>query len=1582
MALKITFLFIGILTIFSNSNIYADHVIGADLTYECLGGNEYEFTLTVYRDCSGAFFTDTPELTFSNSCGFNATRPTVFVGSEEISQLCPTEIVNSTCNGGALPGVEKYTYTVRQVLSPCADWTISWNLCCRNPSVTNLNVTNTTQMYLEASIDNLDGSCNSSPSFSSDPIINVCEGDPFSYNNGVTDADGDSLVFELVTPQNFISGSFPVPITYQGAFNPYYPVTTAPPNTFGFDVNTGQMEFTPSGIQRSIITTKVSEYRNGRLMGSTMRDVLLVVQACANSKPVFTPSLLSGAGTNLTGNTVSVCAGTPMNLQIEVTDPNAGDVIAAASNLAEAIPGATINTSGANPVLVGVEWTPTVADIGNYVFSVRATDNSCPIKGESSIAFNIQVQNSAVLPAKTYFICPGVTQSLQVEATTPDNGGTYTWSPATNLSDPTIRNPIANVLLPITYTVTYEEPGLCPVVEEIIIQGEGELTVADNQVEICSGGSVQLEANFSLNGTTVPFNYVWDPPAGLSNPLAANPIASPPTSTVYTVRVLTPSCTYEENVFVRVDQPVNLGILPDVAVCDNDSVSLLPAGTTFPLSTFTWVPTLGLDDPTKANPKASPSVNTTYTLTVSNACGTEIEDVDVKVSPPINANIAITNISCFGADDGGLSVVTTGGTGNLTYTWSPALPTNAVQSNLAPGAYEVIVADENSCTDTANAQVVQPPLLELAVVEKKDVSCSDASNGLISVAATGGIPSYQYSLDGFTYLDINTYTGLQAGAYIVSVRDQNGCVTSTAPQQVLSPAKLNVLVTGQVNPSCNTTFGSIAVIGDGGTPAYEYSIDGTNYTTATLFDGLGPGTYTLDIRDANNCSASTETQILEITDPFGFVDSLANISCFDEEDGVVVIEAAGGTPGYEYSLDGQAFGLDSVFTDLGPGQHIVVIRDDLGCAFAVNFDIDEPTELTAIIGSQSPPSCNGLSDGAAVIIGNGGTPTYQFRQGAGPFSPVNNFSNLASGTSTFEIQDANGCVAEVNISLFEPDLLEIAVDSISPVVCNGERNGFISLSADGGTPNYLYSLDGNNFFNVSEFISLSPGDYTFYSRDANSCVDSVDVVMTEPPILNPIIIDTNPISCFGESSGLIEIDAEGGVPPYSFSNDNVTFGAITTFGQLGAGTYSFFVRDAQGCVREINQTLLEPTPLFFQSSSANVSCNGTNDGFASVEVSGGITPYTYAWSNGETGSTVSDLSGGLLAVVITDANGCTLTETFDIIQNPPLIIDSLISQDVSCFGAQDGVARVVTSGGTGVISYAWSDNSTNPNNFGLSGGTYAVTISDTEDCTIQDSVVINEPDSLFIEIQRQEDARCQLTNGLISIEAVGGTPTYEYMWDTDPPTDQTTLTNLSGGTYTVTVVDANDCQVESIISIDSLASPVADFTPVWTERDSSVWDPQGTNFLNLSTGAVRFEWTFGDGNISDETNPLNEYIDPGTYWVTLTAFDALGECPSVDSLLLELIPRGNVFLPNAFSPNNDGFNDEFKPVGLQINEFKMSIFDQWGNLIKETDGLTEAWDGLHSDGSPAPEGVYVFIIRALINDGTTYERTGSITLIR
>ncbi|MEL6190900.1 MAG: gliding motility-associated C-terminal domain-containing protein [Bacteroidota bacterium] len=1582
---KITFLFSGLLAVFSIPNTYADHVIGADLTYECLGGNTYQFTLTVYRDCSGAFFTTPPELSFSSSCGFTTTQPTTFVGSEEISQLCPTELINSTCNSGspsALPGIEKYTYTVTQVLAPCADWTVSWNVCCRNQAVTNLNITNTTELYVEATIDNLDGSCNSSPVFSNDPVINVCEGDPFSFNNGVTDADGDSLVFDLITPRNFVSGSFPSPIGYVGAFNPYYPVATAPANTFSFDRNTGQMEFTPSGIQRSVVTTRVTEYRNGRVIGTTMRDVLMVVQSCANSKPTFTPSLLSGAGTSLNGNTVSVCAGSPMDLQIQVDDPDAGEVVSIASNLAEAIPAANISTSGSNPVLINVQWSPTVADLGNYIFTVRAADNSCPFKGESSIAFNIQVQTSTVLPTKDYFICPGVTSSLQIEATTADNGGTYTWSPTTNLSNPNIRNPIANVGLPTTYTVTYQEAGGCPIVEEIVIQGEGELTVVDNTVEMCTGGSVQLEANFTLNGSSVPFNFVWDSPAGLSDPLISNPIASPPTSTVYSVRVLTPSCTYEENVFVRVDQPVNLGILPDVSVCDNDSVNLLPSGTTFPLSTFQWVPTLGLDDPNRANPKASPSINTTYTLTVSNACGTEIENVNVRVSPPLNSNVAINNVSCFGADDGSLSVVTTGGSGTLSYTWSPALSDNATQTGLMPGNYEVIVQDENNCADTLQAPITEPPLLELDITEEKDVTCSDNKDGLISVAATGGVPAYQYSLDGFTYLDLNTFTGLQGGTYIVSARDQNNCIVSTAPIQIQAPAQLNLVVVGQVNPSCNTNFGLIEVTGDGGTPGYTYSIDGINFGTDPVFDGLGPGSYNLDIRDANGCDSRTIAQIQQISDPFGVVDSLANISCFDEEDGAVLIDASSGTPGYEYAIDGQPFGLDSLFTDLRAGQHVVVIRDDLGCEFNVNFEIIEPTELSAVIGSQAEPSCNGLSDGTAVILGNGGTSPYQYRVGAGPYTPINTFNNLGAGASNFEVRDSNGCLADVNIVLFEPDLLEMSVDSTTDIVCNGESGGAVFLSATGGMPNYLYSLDGNNFFNVDNFNSLSTGDYTFYSRDANQCVDSIDVTITEPPILNPIILDTNPIPCAGENTGLVEISAEGGMPPYTYSTDNVTFGNTTIFDQLVAGSYSFFVRDDLGCVREINQTLFEPEPLFFTSNSANVSCDATNDGFASVEVSGGITPYSYAWSNGETGASVSNLSGGILEVIIRDANGCSLNQSFDIVQNPPIFIDSLLTDDVSCFGASDGSARVVARGGSGFINYSWSNSGTTAEIQAISGGTYVITLTDTEDCVLTDSVVVNEPEQLAVNIQRQEDARCELTNGLLSIEALGGTPTYDYMWDTDPPTDATTITDLSGGDYTISIIDANDCQIDSTITVEVLPSPVADFTPVWTERDSSVWNPQGTDFLNLSSGAIRYEWNFGDGNFSTETDPTNEFLGPGTYWVSLTAYDALGECPDVDSLLIELVPRGNVYLPNAFSPNSDGRNDEFRPVGLQINEFKMTIYDQWGTLVKETNGLNEGWDGIGADGKTAPEGVYVFVIRALINDGTVYERTGSITLIR
>ena len=724
--------------LFTYQQAKATHAMGADLRYECLGGDEYRITLSIYRDCIGSGLSAKQNIVFSSaSCGISpyilkADRSSII----ELSPLCPSQQPNSTCNGGILPGVEEHRYELITTLAQqCADWNISWQLCCRNLAITNSVITNTTRIYIESFLDNLNVTCNNSPFFTTAPVPFLCEGEPFLFNNGAIDPDGDSLVFELIDPLEYLSGT-PTPIAYNSNFSPTYPMATAPANTFNFDQNSGQFSFTPNNLQQGIVALIVKEYRNGILIGSTMRDIQMVVILCNNSVPVInTPINVTGGLLN--GNTFSICAGSTLDFDIIVTDGDPGDSLQALSSLTTAIPGATFTVTGINPLSISISWPTTLADTGNYFFSINANDNGCPIVGKSNVGYNIIVSTGQILPVQSVIICPSSTDSIQITATTPNPGGvgTYHWTPSLGVSDSTISNPFAYTnggSGTFSYSVSYEEPGECPIIEPFIIEPEGELEIlTDSVLHICTGDSIQLGASFTQTGIQVPFTFTWDPPFSLTNTGISNPIAFPNTTTLYSITASTLTCDYTANVLVIVDSPPILDPINDEIICQGDSVALNPTGSNIDSSNFVWTPFSGLSDPFIQNPIAFPTNTTTYTLTVTNGCGIAAQNVTIDVKQPLSLAASGININCNGANDGSISTITYGGGGGNSFIWIPNVSSSSSAMNLGPGLYTIIVNDTANCTDTTSLIISEPPPLVVALTDTTHLDCFGDSTGII-----------------------------------------------------------------------------------------------------------------------------------------------------------------------------------------------------------------------------------------------------------------------------------------------------------------------------------------------------------------------------------------------------------------------------------------------------------------------------------------------------------------------------------------------------------------------------------------------------------------------------------------------------------------------------------------------------------------------------------------------------------------------------------------------------------------------------------------------------------------------------------
>lgn len=386
----------------------ANHYLGANITYACQGNNVYQITLDVFLDCAGAPLVP-QTLSAVSSCGSSYVISNLSpVAQEEVSQVCDGQLGNTTCNGGPLLGVMRYRFQQQLGLPPCANWTLSWNICCRGAAV---DLAGPQGIYIETTLNNLGGVCDSSPVFADVSIPNVCTGQPVVTNLGVTDPDGDRLVYSLVSGR-FFPGTTPEDVTYADGYSATQPV----PGTV-LDTATGQLSFTPPITGQYVFALKIDSYTaNGLLRGSVVRDFRFVSLACTDTPPLAMEDGVSG----LTGGVLTsvrhlgVCHGQQLCFDARITDDGTFNV---SSDVQTALPGATFTLSGSDTITAHICWNTDAATPGDHFFTIAAEDQACPIAHTQLYSYLVHV-GDPLDAGPDVSTC--AEQSVQLSANTPD----------------------------------------------------------------------------------------------------------------------------------------------------------------------------------------------------------------------------------------------------------------------------------------------------------------------------------------------------------------------------------------------------------------------------------------------------------------------------------------------------------------------------------------------------------------------------------------------------------------------------------------------------------------------------------------------------------------------------------------------------------------------------------------------------------------------------------------------------------------------------------------------------------------------------------------------------------------------------------------------------------------------------------------------------------------------------------------------------------------------------------------------------------------------------------------------------------
>ncbi len=1446
--ISLSFVFFSIISVPLSSS--ASHVAGAEITYRWISGNTFEISLTLYRDCQGVNAGGFDFISIrSASCAANLTlRVDTIPGTgHEIPLACPGA---TTCSGGTNPGIQKYEYKGTITLpSQCTDWVFSYRLCCRNCQITTLQYASCAAipyLYVESRLNNVAAPSNSSPTFSNLPVSFICVGQPFNYNHGAVDPNGDSLVYSFITPRDNAGTN----VTFAAGHSVTQPLLSTPPMTMNSQF--GDIFINPTLQEVGVMAVLVKEYRNGVLIGSVVRDMQAWVRPCTNIYP-------TASGVNGTTNfNIGVCAGSTLNFTINSGDVDPGDVTTMFWNFN--IPGATLTFSG-SPYQVGTfSWTPTLADVSTqpYTFIVTVHDNHCPINGSQAYSYSILVENVSATAASTNVLCDGVASGT---ATATLSGGlgpyTFSWSPGGATTQSVTGLSEGNYTCHVTDASGCSDNATATVIAPPPIV----MSIPSSSDVSCYGGN-DGSATATVSGGTSPYLYSWSPSGGTAA------VASGLVAGNYTVTVTDAhNCTHTASVSI-LQPPVfaaNIPVHTNVSCFggSNGSATATITGGTGPF-TYQWTP----GGATTASISGLDAGNYSVTIVDANGC-TASATIPVVQPADLNSSTISTDAIC-NATNGSASCSVTGGVGPYTYAWSPGAATTSSISGLTAGAYTVMVTDAHGCTVSAAAGVNNFGAPSVSLTSLSPVTCFGGNNGSASVFATGGVAplSYSWSPSGGT---TTSASSLAAGNYTVTIVDNNNCST-TIPIVIAEPDQLQVN-TSFTSPVCfGNTNGSAAVSVTGGAGSYTFFWSPGGFTTSSV-PNLAAGNYTVTITDVNNCSQNFPLAISQPAALTATIISQTNISCFGNSNGSAVVDAGGGTSPYDYAWSPSG-GAASAAAGLAAGNYTVTITDANNCVQTAPVTITQPPVFTAVP-AVANVLCNGGTGSATITLG-GGTLPYTYAWSSGSSSSI--ASGLGAGSYTVAVNDANNCSLSATVIITEPAVLISSIPVSAVVFCFGGNNGTAVSAVTGGTGPYTYqwSPTGGTSASASGLVS---GNYTVTITDAHNCVDVSTVFIPQPPLLSATIPVSTNILCFGGIAGSAIASVSGGTAPYNYLW-SPSGGTIDSALNLVAGNYSVTITDALGCTTSQTVAITQPALLAVSPSVVSATCSNAN-GSVSTIVNGGTLPYNYLWSpGGQTTTSISALAAGPYSVTVTDANGCSSVVSTPVSNLGAPTASLTSSANVTCFGGNDGSASISVSGGTAPLTYTWSPTGgTSTAASGLTAGNYFVTVLDGNNCSTTVPVTITEPTQILANPSFNGTVCFGDNNGSASVSVSGGSNPYTYQWSPTGGTSSS-ASGLASGNYSVTIMDNHGCTDVSTV-----------FIPQPTALIASI--PVSTNVLCFggNNGAATASASGGTGSYTYLWSPSGVNTDTisgltaGNYSVSIT--DESGCVTSIAVTIIE-----------------------------------------------------------------------------------------------
>jgi gliding motility-associated-like protein len=1521
------------------------------------------------------------------------------------------------CNGGSqmfsANGVSTYTWT------PAATLT--------NPNISNpIASPTTTTIY---TVNGTASGCAQSAPLTVTLTVNPLPTYSLA-SNSYTICNGSSQTF-TVSGASTYTWTNPATLTGANTANP----TASPTTTTVYSV-TGTSASACSNLTPATVTVTVNPKPTYTLSGNAYticNGGSQTFSVSGASTYTWTPATtLTGANTanptaspttttvySVTGTSALSCGNlTPATVTVNVTAIPSMSLAASSYTICNG-GSQTFTVSGAstytwtNPAtLTGASTaTPTANPTTTTIYTVNGTASGCAQSAPLTVTLTVNPLPTYSLASNSYTICNGASQGLSVSG-----ASTYTWTPAASLTGANTATPTASPTTTTVYSVTGTSASACsnlvPATVTITVNQLPTYSLTSNAYTICNGGS----QTFSVSGAS---SYTWTPSATLDNGNIATPTASPTTTTVYSVTGTDANaCTNLTPATVT----VNVTAVPSMSLTANSYTICNGGSQTFTVSgasTYTWTPIATLDNSTIANPTANPTTTTVYTVngTASGCAQSAPLTVTLTVNPLPTYSLASNSYTiCNGASQG-LSI-----SGASSYTWTPSATLdngNIATPTASPTTttvYSVTGTDANACSNLIPATVTVNvnPLPTYSLTGNVYTICNGGSQTL----SVSGASSYTWTpaatLDNANIAN-PTASPTTTTVYSVIGTDANACTN-------LTPATVTVNVTSV--PSMSLTASSYTICNGG---SQTFTVSGASsytWTPAATLDNANiasptanPTTTTIYTVNgvASGCAPSPALTVTLTVNPTPTISiaPLGSNSVICNGASVVITPSVNPNSAATYTLNpGNQVGTSFTVSPTSSITYTINATDGTtGCpnasAGAAIIPITvNPTPTITInpLGSNSV-----ICNGASVVITPTGATSYTLNPGnqtgtsftVSPTSSTTYTINGSDGTTT--CQNATSDAASVPITVNPTPTITINPLGSNSVICNG---GSVVITPSGAT---TYTLNPGNQTGTSFTVSptgsitytINGSNGTTACQNATSDAASIPITVNPTPTISINPLGSNSVICNGGSV----VITPSGATTYTLNPGNQT-GTSFTVSPTSSTTYT--INGSDGTTTCQNATAdaglvpitVNPTPTISINplGGNGVICNGGS----AVITPSGATSYTLNPGNlTGTSFTVSPSSSTTYTIdgsnsVTGCSNAITGAAIIPITVNPtPTIsIAPLGSNSVIC----SGVPVVITP--SGATTYTLNPGNQTGTSFTVnptSNTTYTISGSDgTTSCTNASAnsalapIMVNQTPTLSVSSATVATANCgQTTGGVSGIDnnsVSGGAAPYNYQWTSvstgSVVSTTSTLSNQGLGTYSLLVTDANGCvaNVTGGSSTFTVPASAAIQAGMANSNPTTGTVPLAVSFTNTSHGATNYTWSFGDGDTSTAVNPTNTYTNAGTYTVVLTAIN--GACSDTHTITVIANVPTTLIIPNVFSPNGDGTNDEFFIPNTGMASLNCDIFNRWGQLLYTITAPNQGWDGITPNGDKAPEGTYLYLLVAKGLDGQTYKQQGTVMLVR